>query len=96
MDTFSTCSYAIFDGALTFIHAAVLAGSPVLIHCTQGVSRSASIGMLYLSHHTDRIQTDDYAQAAEIYSHIYPPFSLGKAIRYFLNSHGGAYAPARK
>jgi hypothetical protein len=83
----------IFDAALSFIHEGLLYGAQVLIHCEQGVSRSASIGLLYLRRHTDCIPADTYAKAEAIYDSIYPPFSPGKAIRYFLKTQWENYGP---
>ena len=87
---------AIFDAALTFIHEGLVSGAQVLVHCNQGVSRSASIGLLFLRQYTDTIQADDYRQAEEVYSRIYPPYSPGRAIRYFLTTHWREYGPQRK
>jgi hypothetical protein len=77
----------IYDAALAFIHEGLGSGSRVLIHCEQGVSRSASIGLLYLRRYTSRVQVDSYAEAEKIYDAIYPPFNPGRAIRYFLRTH---------
>jgi hypothetical protein len=81
----------IFDGALVFVHEGLQSGAKVLIHCEQGVSRSAAIGLLYLRCYTDRIPAVDYKQAENIYNAIYPPFNPGKAIRYFLQKHWPEY-----
>ena len=86
----------IYDAALAFIHEGLASGSRVLIHCDQGVSRSASVGLLYLRRHTSKVQVDSYAQAEELYTGIYPPFSPGKAIRYFLRSHWHHYGSLSK
>ena len=82
---------AIYDTALAFVHEGLLSGSRVLIHCQQGVSRSASVGLLYLRHHTNKVQTDTYPKAEELYNNIYPSYNPGKAIRYFLRSHWHEY-----
>ncbi len=83
----------IFDTALSFIHEGLLSGARVLIHCDQGVSRSASIGLLYLRCYTNLCPAEDFAEAERIYTQIYPPFNPGKAIRHFLRSHWREYAP---
>jgi hypothetical protein len=81
----------IFDAALLFVQEGLQSGASVLIHCEQGVSRSASIGLLYLRRYTDRMPAVNYKQAEVIYDSIYPPFSPGKAIRYFLQKHWSEY-----
>ena len=42
---------AIFDAALAFIYEGLASGDQLLIHCNHGVSRSASIGLLFLWHY---------------------------------------------
>lgn len=82
----------IFDTALDFIHAGLESNAKVLIHCNQGVSRSASIGLLYLHRHADILPETGYADAADFYEReIYPPFNPGRAIRYFLSRHWAEY-----
>ena len=83
----------IYDSALSFIHEGLQSGAKVLIHCEQGVSRSASIGMLYLRCYTNRIPAAQFKDAETIYHAIYPPFSPGKAIRYFLKTHWAEFPP---
>jgi hypothetical protein len=83
----------IFDAALAFIQEGLVSGGPVLVHCNQGVSRSASIGLLFLRRYTGAIQADDYREAEEIYGRIYPLYSPGKAIRWFVTTHWKEYAP---
>jgi hypothetical protein len=87
---------AIFDKALAFINEGLDSGAQVLVHCEQGVSRSASIGLLYLRHYTDKIQAIDYRQAEEVYSRIYPDYNPGNAIRFFLTTHWREYGSERK
>lgn len=82
---------AIFHIALAFIQEGLTSGEKVLVHCSEGVSRSASIGLLFLRQYTDTFQGRDYCQAEEIYARIYPPYSPGKAIRYFLTTHWKEY-----
>lgn len=83
----------IFDTAIAFVHEGLQSGARVLIHCEQGVSRSASIGLLYLRRYTDTFATLSYPDAGKKFSLIYPPFGPGKAIRYFLVSHWHEYPP---
>ena len=85
----------IFDDAISFIHEGLMSGSSVLVHCEQGISRSASIGLLYLRRYTNVMPTATYAEAEKRYRIIYPLFSPGKAIRYFLTTHWEEYDSIR-
>ena len=69
----------------------VLVRKPWLIHCSQGVSRSASIGMLYLASRTDTFKDQHFKSAAVRYDDIYPPLNLGVAIKHFLQSNWESY-----
>lgn len=84
----------IFDVAISFVHEGLVSGAKVLIHCDQGLSRSASIGLLYLRCHTNKCPSEDFEQAERIYACIYPPFNPGKAIRCFLSKHWKEYCLA--
>jgi hypothetical protein len=83
----------LFDAGLGFVHEALQTGGPVLVHCEQGLSRSASIGLLYLRRHTNRVPPGDYGEAEEWYLGVYPPYRPGAAIRHFLRRHWDEYAP---
>ena len=73
-----------YETALKFIHEQLSTGQKVLIHCSQGVSRSASIGMLYLASRTDRFQRMSFEDAVDEYDRIFPPLHMGVAIRTFV------------
>ncbi|MCO6455886.1 MAG: dual specificity protein phosphatase family protein [Pirellulaceae bacterium] len=78
----------LYETALQFVNDGLNAGGRVLVHCNQGVSRSASIGLLYLKRFTSVLPDGDYDAAAKWYEReIYPAFNPGKAIRYFLRNN---------
>lgn len=62
----------------------------VLVHCNQGASRSATIGLLYL-HYTGEINTDDFEQAEAQYSALYPLYMPANGMRLFAKSHWEDY-----
>lgn len=70
-----------FKEAMNFITA-----KKILIHCNQGLSRSPSIGMLYLA--TKNIIPDgDYESAANAFIAIYPDFSPGNGIKQYMKNN---------
>jgi len=83
------------DAALSFIDRCLAAGRPVLVHCGFGVSRSASIGLLYLAAYTDALPTESLAAAEEVYRRIYPPYQPGRGMRGFLAAHWDEYTMKR-
>ena len=85
----------IFDRALGFVSEGLANHHKVLIHCTEGVSRSATIGLLYLKMHTQKIIATSVEDALKEYDKIYPPFNPGKAMVYFLKQHWEEYSAAQ-
>jgi hypothetical protein len=83
------------DAALSFIDRCLAAGRPVLVHCGFGVSRSASIGLLYLAAYTDALPTESLAAAEEAYRRIYPPYKPGRGFRGFMEAHWEEYTKKR-
>ena len=81
----------IFQAALAFIHERLAAADKVMIHCEQGVSRSATLGLLYLLRHTTALANTACRDGLRRYHDIYPPFSPGRAMRYNLTSQWAAY-----
>ena len=63
----------------------------VLVHCNQGASRSATIGLLYL-HSVGEINTDDFEQAEDQYAARYPLYMPANGMRLFAKSHWEDYA----
>ena len=61
-DTDTAELYLHFAPACHFIHSALAAGHAALIHCQQGISRSAAIATAYLIRHHDQSLRDAYVQ----------------------------------
>ncbi len=70
----------IIDEAIKSIHNNI-GDRKVFVHCNQGMSRSATIGLLYLKaiHELD----DDFAKAEQKYLDLYPWYEPGKGMRGF-------------
>lgn len=62
----------------------------VLVHCNQGCSRSAVIGLLYL-HYTDIIPNDDFETAEQEYLKIYPAYNPANGMRIFAKTNWNNY-----
>jgi len=63
-----------FETSLAFIDENLQREKKVLIHCNQGISRSPSIGLLYLA--TKRkIRSENFMAAEEDFIKIYPHYS---------------------
>lgn len=83
------------DAALAFIHRCLGEGRQVLVHCGFGVSRSASIGLLYLVAYTGVLPTESLAGAEAVYRQIYPPYRPGRGMRGFMEAHWDEYTRER-
>ncbi len=59
---------------------------PVLVHCDFGVSRSASLGMLYMAA-SGSIANDCYMSAARAFKNLYPPFSAGYGVSNYMEEN---------
>jgi hypothetical protein len=81
----------IFQSALAFIPERLAAGEKVMIHCQQEVSRSATIGLLYLLRHALALADAACRTGLRRYPEIYPPFSPGRAMRYNLQRQLATY-----
>lgn len=78
-----------FEKSLLFIDENLKKGNKVLIHCNQGISRSPSIGLLYLS--VNRIiRNEDYNFAKEDFMKIYPMYQPS-GIKEFLEINWSNY-----
>lgn len=70
----------IVDETIKFIDDGLNNAYNVLIHCNQGMSRSAGLGLLYLAH-IGRFQGMDFLTAEEEYKKIYHPYNPADGIR---------------
>lgn len=73
----------IVDTAIQFIDDHLEKGIKVLIHCNQGCSRSAGLGMLYLSH-VGKFSRMDFSAAEIEYKKIYAPYAPAGGIHGFM------------
>jgi predicted protein tyrosine phosphatase len=81
----------IIDAALEFIGTGLTAGNKVLVHCNEGCSRSASIGLLYLAMNTDRLPKGDFLTAEAAFRSIYPPYNPKSGMRGFMIGNWNEY-----
>ena len=82
----------IIDAALAFINTSLGSGSRVLVHCNEGCSRSAGIGLLYLAKFTDKIPKATFLEAEALYRSIYPPYNPKSGMRGFIIENWKEYA----
>lgn len=75
-------SNILFEKSIEFISTHVKNGRKVLIHCNLGISRSPSIGLLYLAIN-GKIRNDNFWEAKEDFLKIYPEYSP-KGVQEFL------------
>jgi hypothetical protein len=80
----------VIDEALAFIEKGLNGGKQVLVHCNQGMSRSAGIGLLYLAV-KDLIPNRNYEAAEQAYQKIYPPYQPAQGIQGFLKMNWTDY-----
>jgi len=62
----------------------------VLVHCNQGQSRSATIGLLYLAH-IGIITNNSFIEAEQEYRGLYPQYSPANGMREFANLNWNNY-----
>jgi predicted protein tyrosine phosphatase len=89
----------IIDAALEFIEINLKGGNHVLVHCNEGCSRSAGIGLLYLAKHTDRLPKRNFIEAEAAFRALYPPYNPKSGIRGFMMANWTDYTqnnPARE
>lgn len=80
----------IVDKAIEFIDEARRNSKKVLLHCNQGMSRSAGIGFLYLAH--IGVFKDMSFEDAEVqYRSIYPPYNPARGMREFIKMNWNQY-----
>lgn len=82
----------IFNEAIRFIDERLDAKDRVMIHCMQGISRSASVGFLYLASSKNLFGGLNFEDAEKVFEEIYPPYRPSVAIRAFLKAHWLRYS----
>lgn len=80
----------IVDTAIQFIDEKLESGKKVLVHCNQGFSRSAGLGMLYLAH-CGSFASMDFHTAEKEYKKIYLPYAPAGGIRGYMMRHWTKY-----
>ena len=81
---------SIVDAAMQFIDKSMRNGLKVLIHCNQGHSRSAGLGLLYLAY-TGKFSGLEFISAESKYKVIYPPYSPADGIRGYMIKNWSKY-----
>jgi len=81
----------IIDAALEFISTSLRSGNHVLVHCNEGCSRSAGIGLLYLAKNTDKVPKGDFLAAEAAFRSIYPQYNPKSGMRGFMMSNWRNY-----
>jgi len=81
----------IVDAALEFIGTSLAAGNKVLVHCNEGYSRSASIGLLFLAKNTGKLPKGDFLTVEAAFRSIYPPYNPKSGMRGFMIGNWNEY-----
>ncbi|MGV3279074.1 dual specificity protein phosphatase family protein [Rickettsiales bacterium LUAb2] len=84
-------SKSIFDKALQVIHQQMLSGSNILVHCTFGRSRSASLVLLYLAVYTEVFKSKNFLEVEKEFLEIYKNYKPSLGIRMFLMNNWDLY-----
>ena len=79
----------IIDKAILTIDEKIKA-KKTLVHCNQGMSRSATIGLLYL-HYSGIISTDNFKKAEIEYLKLYPSYNPANGMRTFAELNWNNY-----
>jgi len=91
VDNIAYVSPQIVDAALETIHENI-ATHKVLLHCNQGLSRSPSIGFLYLARYSKVFDGLNFESASERFAQIYPPYSPAKGMADYVRLNWGRYS----
>ena len=75
-----------FNRVLDFVAAWSKRG-PVLIHCDKGLSRSPTVGLLYLAKRLGVLPASDYASAKAGFLEVYPAYAPGNGIMGFVSEN---------
>jgi len=79
----------IIDEAINVISINIV-NQKVFVHCNQGQSRSAVIGLLYL-HHIGVIDAEVFEEGEKEFLHLYPWYSPENGMRMFAKQHWDSY-----
>jgi len=85
-------SKKVIDKALEVINRELDNNKKVLVHCTFGRSRSASIVLLYLLKYTDFFKSKDFLTIEKEFSEVYPMYKPSLGIRSFVIENWHNYA----
>jgi hypothetical protein len=80
----------IMDTALSFIEENMHNDKRVLIHCNQGMSRSAGIALLFLAS-KGLISRSNFLEAEQEFKNLYPPCNLSMGVRGYLINNWRSY-----
>jgi hypothetical protein len=81
----------IIDAELEFINTSLKSNSRGLVHCNEGCSRSAGIGLLFLAKYTDRLPKRNFIEAEAAFRSLYPSYSPKSGIRGFMMANWTDY-----
>jgi hypothetical protein len=88
-------SQEIIDTALEYIDTNLHDGNRVLVHCNEGRSRSAGIGLLYLAAYTDQFNGMDFFRAETTFRSIYALYNPKVGMRGYMMKNWDNYAGHR-
>ena len=80
----------IIDAALSFIEEKLHDDKRLLVHCNQGMSRSAGIALLFLAR-KKLIDSSSFMAAEQEFKQLYPPCNLARGVSGFLSQHWQLY-----
>ncbi len=89
VDNVNYIASEIIDTALNYINKNI-SEHKILLHCNQGQSRSATIGLLYLAQ-TGILLNDSFEMAEQEYIKYYPPYAPAKGMRDFARINWSKY-----
>lgn len=72
---------------LQYIHQYMMTGKNILIHCGAGLSRSASIGFLYLVKYLKNIPNTSFEEAQKEYWKVHDAYEPSPGIKQFIIKH---------
>ncbi len=81
----SKFTHPIFDRALDFI-SKYISAHKVLIHCNQGLSRSPSLGLVYLAGN-GIIANKNYETAVSAFLKLYPDYEPGNGVKLYTRNN---------